>query len=59
MYKKIYDLYENTDGDIRQRAAAIYNEIHNNPEYGRFAECPLDWLEHVIETGQIKLWKNR
>ena len=56
MYKKLHDLYQDTTGTPSERAAAIYNIIHGNEEYGRFAECPVDWLEHVIETGEIKLW---
>lgn len=57
IYKKIYALYQNTTGTPKERATAIYNTIHNNPDYERFADCPLDWLEHKIETGEINRWR--
>mgnify|MGYP001044930910 FL=1 len=44
-------------GTPKERATAIYNAIHNNTEYGRFADCPIEWLEHKIETGEINTWK--
>lgn len=57
LYKKIYTLYQATMGTPKERATAIYNAIHNNTEYGRFADCPIEWLEHKIETGEINTWK--
>lgn len=57
IYKKIYKLYQNTTGTPKERAKTIHSIIHNNSEYGRFAECPVEWLEHKIETGEIKQWK--
>ena len=56
-YKKIYTLYQATTGTPKERATVIYNIIHNNSEYGRFADCPIEWLEHKIETGEINTWK--
>ena len=57
IYKKLYELYQATTGTPKERATAIYNTIHNNTEYGRFAACPVEWLEHKIETGEIKRWQ--
>lgn len=57
LYRKIYELYQETTGTPKERATAIYNIIHDNSEYGRFSDCPLEWLEHKIETGEIKMWK--
>lgn len=56
-YKKIHDLYLRTTGTPKERATAIYNVIHGNSEFGRFANCPVEWLEHKIETGEINRWR--
>lgn len=57
IYKKLYELYQATTGTPKERAIAIYNIIHNNAEYERFAACPVEWLEHKIETSEINTWK--
>lgn len=57
LYKKIFALYEVTTGTPRERATAIYNTIHDNPDYGYLADAPIDWLEHKIETGEIRTWR--
>lgn len=57
LYKKIYELYQNTTGTPKERATAIYNVIHDNEDYERFANAPVDWIEHKIETGEINRWK--
>lgn len=56
LYRKIYALYQETTGTHKERATAIYNIIHDNEEYGYLANAPVEWLEHKIETGEIKTW---
>lgn len=58
IYKKIFALYQVTTGTPKERAIAIYNTIHDNPEYGYLADAPLDWVEHKIETGEINTWQH-
>lgn len=58
IYKKIYRLYESLTGTPKEKATAIYNIVHNNSEYGHFANCPIEWLEHKIETAEINCWEN-
>lgn len=56
-YKKIYEVYTKTTGKTpKEKALEIYNIIHGNSEYGWLKDAPIEWIEHRIETGEIKTW---